>query len=722
MPKEFIQKLTTIVEANLANEKFGPEELANEADISHSNLNRKLKSISKQTVSQFIREIRLKKGKELLQKEELTVAEISFRVGFGSPTYFSTCFHEYFGIAPGELRNRAPDIENDEQPAETKPKSSKRMKIMLWVVFGLIITITTVFLLIQKSTFSKEKSIAVLPFINYSQDAENLFFVNGLTESVTDKLAQIKDLKVTSRNSSEKYRDNKTKSTPRIGRELGVRYILEGSGQKIGDSVIVSVQLINARKDRHIYSHQYHEKYFNIFDLYTVIALDIASKIKALITPEEKKSIEKKPSEKIELTRMLIHGKELIGDINVNYKMTQEQIGNAETFYRKALEIDSTYSDAWRNLGVIYNIKGKTDSALIFLEKSLQFDSKNSETYLQKGIIYCGLHNAGEMYKSLKIAIKYNPDNAWAQHFMGAYYYYTGEFLIAFAQLIKTKEMLGELDSNTSSLNLRQMEGNTLHICRILFALGFYEEGKQYADLWYQLSNDDYRGYIYNLLWAGLFNLKFEDTYRIGEQNRDKADEIPRYHIYIGMAKLFENKYSEAAGFFKKGIELAEVKKIKQPDMRFLHGFAQLKTDNIAEAEKYFETTVNFYDTILITHPELKTPDHTYAITDRYWYFPYFILTCTWAARGNKENALENMRLLKQNYRANDLQVVNLLKYFPMLDNIRNEPEFQDYLKEAETHYNTEHKKVENLLREEGIQTNNVVQNKFNFGTVPSCI
>ena len=221
--------------------------------------------------------------------------------------------------------------------------------------------------------------------------------------------------------------------------------------------------------------------------------------------------------------------------------------------------------------------------------------------------------------------------------------------------------------------------------------------------MWYQLSNDDYRGYIYNRLWAGLFNFKFEDTYRIGEQNQDTADAIPRYYIYIGMAKLFENKYSEAADFFKKGIELAEVKKIKQPDMRFLHGFAQLKTGNFAEAEKYFETTVNFYDTLLINHPELKTPDHMYAITDRYWYFPYLILTCTWAARGNKKKALENMRLLQQNYKANDLQVVTLLKYFPMLDNIRNEPEFQAYLKEAETHYNAEHKKVEKLLRQEGI-------------------
>jgi hypothetical protein len=301
------------------------------------------------------------------------------------------------------------------------------------------------------------------------------------------------------------------------------------------------------------------------------------------------------------------------------------------------------------------------------------------------------------------MAIKCNSENAWAQHFLGCYYYYNGEFSKAFAQLLQTMEMLGELDANTSSLNLRRMEGNTLHISRVMFALGFYDEGKQYAGLWLKLSNDDYLGYVYNLLWAELFNFKFEDIYLTGEQNQDKAEAIPRYYIYIGMAKLFEHKFSEAANILKKGIELTEVKKKKQPDMNFLHGYAQLQTGNIAEAERYFELTVNYYDTLLLNHPILKTPDHTYAITDRYWYFPYFILTCTWAARGNKEKALENMRLLRQNYKANDLQVVTLLKYFPMLDNIRNEPEFQDYLKDAESHYLSEHKKVEKLLREKGI-------------------
>jgi tetratricopeptide (TPR) repeat protein len=247
------------------------------------------------------------------------------------------------------------------------------------------------------------------------------------------------------------------------------------------------------------------------------------------------------------------------------------------------------------------------------------------------------------------------------------------------------------------------MELNTLRLFRTLFALGFYEEGEKYATEWKQLSNDNFGGYIYNFLWGNIINNDFEQAIKIGKEYHAISDTIPRYFIYMGIAMLYMNNYYEAAEMFKNGLELTEVRKTEQPDMNYLHAFAQLKTGHKAVSEKYFQVTVNYYDTLLIAHPELKTPDHYYGTTDRYWYYPYFILTCTWAARGNKEKALENLRLLRKNYRATDLQVVTFLKYFPMLDNIRNEPEFQEYLKEAENHYYAEHKKVEKLLREKGI-------------------
>ena len=90
----FLRKLSSLIEANLENERFGVSELARETGMSRSNLHRKVKSITGNSVSQLIREIRLKKAMELLKQGDFTASEIAYRVGFGSATYFSKCFHD----------------------------------------------------------------------------------------------------------------------------------------------------------------------------------------------------------------------------------------------------------------------------------------------------------------------------------------------------------------------------------------------------------------------------------------------------------------------------------------------------------------------------------------------------------------------------------------------------------------------------------------------------
>lgn len=103
----FVRKLTAIITANLVNENFGARELAHESGISLYRLNRRLNTISGKTATQFIREIRLDKALELLQNESLTVSEVAYSTGFNSPSYFITCFHDYFGYPPGKYKDRA---------------------------------------------------------------------------------------------------------------------------------------------------------------------------------------------------------------------------------------------------------------------------------------------------------------------------------------------------------------------------------------------------------------------------------------------------------------------------------------------------------------------------------------------------------------------------------------------------------------------------------------
>ncbi len=106
MDQAFLDKVHEAIEDNLANENFGVEELAHEIGISRIHLHRKLKFLTGQSSSQIIKESRLKKAMDLLQNNVATSSEISYQVGFGSPSYFNTCFREFYGYPPGKVKRK----------------------------------------------------------------------------------------------------------------------------------------------------------------------------------------------------------------------------------------------------------------------------------------------------------------------------------------------------------------------------------------------------------------------------------------------------------------------------------------------------------------------------------------------------------------------------------------------------------------------------------------
>jgi AraC-like DNA-binding protein len=103
--KKFTRQLNEIIDSNIQNERFGVSELAYELNMSRSNLHRKIKSVTGESVSQYLRKVRLSKAMELLKEQDYTVSEIAFAVGFGSVNYFSKCFKDHFGFPPGEVEN-----------------------------------------------------------------------------------------------------------------------------------------------------------------------------------------------------------------------------------------------------------------------------------------------------------------------------------------------------------------------------------------------------------------------------------------------------------------------------------------------------------------------------------------------------------------------------------------------------------------------------------------
>ena len=150
--QRFLKNLNDIIEANLHKEQFGVNELAEELGMSRITLHRKVKSVVKKSVSEFIREARLKRANELLRQKAGTVSEIAYRVGFGSVTYFDRCFHDYYGHPPGEaLKGLHPPAENVpfEQKKTFIQKQSVSKNFYVAVIIVLVLVIIVMFIKYQ---------------------------------------------------------------------------------------------------------------------------------------------------------------------------------------------------------------------------------------------------------------------------------------------------------------------------------------------------------------------------------------------------------------------------------------------------------------------------------------------------------------------------------------------------------------------------------------------
>ncbi|HAQ20511.1 MAG TPA: hypothetical protein DCR40_14970, partial [Prolixibacteraceae bacterium] len=437
--EQFLKKLTELTEANLTNEQFGVSELAREMNMSRSNLHRKVIFTTKTSVSQFIRQHRLKRAMEMLQQTALTVSEVAYQVGFGSVTYFTKCFHDYFGFPPGKVgANNLTEhncdeeivdvncircgkhIQEGENPEENPiPKRKQFKAIVLFITLLALISATTLYLAFKPFSIRQkqlEKTIAVLPFIDYSPNKGNSYIVNGLHEEILDKLAKIKDLKVKSHTAVEKFKDSKL-SLGDIGKALKVNYILEGSGQKIQDKIRLRLQLIETGTGNHLWSKPFEEEVIdeNIFKLQEDVALSVAEELKAIITPEEKKEVAKRHTENLTAYNLYLQSIEYLelASYNTNYgsKEINDLIMKAKQLLKQAIKLDPSFTDAYVRLGHIYiamlssdwNIDTSEqylDSGITMVNKALFYDDKNGVAFGLQGQYYL----RKGMYKEAKMA------------------------------------------------------------------------------------------------------------------------------------------------------------------------------------------------------------------------------------------------------------------------------------------------------------------------------
>jgi serine/threonine protein kinase len=194
-----------------------------------------------------------------------------------------------------------------------------------------------------------EKSIAVLPLQNLSDDKENAFFADGVQDELLSNLSKIKDLKVISRTSVMQYKSGTRRNLKEIAQQLGVSNVVEGSVRRSGDHVRVSVQLIDARTDRHLWGENYDRTLADSLALQGDLATEIATAVGATLTPQEKARVEAKPTNNPAAYDAYLRARAIPVDWGFAVKA---DIESAIRLYEQAVKLDPNFTLAWAYLSI----------------------------------------------------------------------------------------------------------------------------------------------------------------------------------------------------------------------------------------------------------------------------------------------------------------------------------------------------------------------------------
>jgi class 3 adenylate cyclase/TolB-like protein/Tfp pilus assembly protein PilF len=869
---DFLDKITEIIEENIANDQFGVSELAFEISMSRSNLLRKIKKLTKLSASQFISQVRLKKAMEILKTTSLTISEVSFKVGFSSTSYFIKCFRDFYGYPPGEagkrgvkesdseqttlpsqnhqlaaimftdiegytalmqrdeataieFRNRHREVfnavtkkyhgkilqyygdgtlstftsaidavrcaiemqlafqgdphipvrigihtgdiivskediigdgvnvaarieslaavgsiyisekvydevknqsgiqtismgvfelKNVEKPIEVfaitnpglvipereeklkddsgngdKGYKTKVNKIGFKWIFIPIATILVMYLVYSSNIFEKinqvntvtdltnsKKSIAVIPFINDSNDSTNIYIINGLMESTLNNLQKIKNLRVISRTSTEKYRNN-VKSIPEIARELNVKYIVAGSGQKIGDQILLNIQLIDAEADKHLWSEQYQREAKDIFELQMEVAKNIADKIEVIITPEEVARMNKLPTNDLVAYDYFLKGLDLLN------KPIPEYLDSSIVYFEQAIEHDNQFARAYAAIAMAYFLLDEGHAEKKYAEKinyhadqALLFDSQLPQSLIAKALFYMHSREYELAESYFEKALEYNPNYDLVFVFLVKLYV---DYLPNTEKYLEYALRGLEIDISAYDSIIKSF--SYLHISNAFIQSGFIKEAEKYINksLEYypdNLFSEYVKAYI---LYAKNRDIQQTKQLLIEALNKDST----RLDILqeIGKINYFMRDYESAAHYYNKYIQIKDLLKLDIYNTENAKiGFVFSMVGQTEESEKYL---LEFKD---------------YAENDKSIY-KHISLAAYYSFYGDEEKAIEHLKLFSDQEHYHYWTII-FIHLDPLFDNLRDLPEFKAITNDLETKFWQRHEQIKLSLEE----------------------
>ncbi len=289
-----------------------------------------------------------------------------------------------------------------------------------------------------------KKSLAVLPFVNAGNDPNAEYLSDGITESVINNLSQISSLRVMSRNSAFRFKNNQT-DTKNIAAQLGVETLVTGDIKQLGDKLIINVHLINASDDSQIWGNQYVRTSSDVITAQTEIAQAVANNLRVKLTNSEQQKIGKNYTENAEALQLYQRGRFHV------FKLTPPEIHKGIAYFQQAIDLDPNYalayaglSDSYRSLALGSELKpvenlAKSKAAAL---KAVEIDDAISDGHAALGMtLFWGEWNWSEAEKQYKRALELNPNDVNAHIFYAHMLSNMGRHAESLAEISRAREL-----------------------------------------------------------------------------------------------------------------------------------------------------------------------------------------------------------------------------------------------------------------------------------------
>ncbi|HCW08759.1 MAG TPA: hypothetical protein DGG95_15490, partial [Cytophagales bacterium] len=393
-----------------------------------------------------------------------------------------------------------------------------------------------------------EKSIAVLPFENLSNDVSQEYFSDGVADNILNELSKIQGLKVCGRSSSFQYR-GKSIDLQEVGKKLRVATLLVGSLQKHGDQLRINASLIKVEDGYQIWSHQFKKDLKDIFAIQDEIASTIAQKMRVTLNGSGLRE------ESLEAYELCLKGKYYYN------KGVPKAVDTAKLFYKSAIELDPNYALAYAGLADCYRLSIRDSSLTInYSLKALSIDSTLGEAWTNIGFVQSHLQRDwAKGLKTLNKALRFSPSYSYAHLFRGNVFFFNG----------KTKEGINEIEE---AINIDPLSVFLSHVlARSYFMSRNYEKAINQANYTLKLHSK----YEFGWLWTALSFIEYKQYQKALETLNHLPDDD---HDVFGMfPKLPSLSYVHALlGNTHEAEVILEKDILKHPKNYFLQAYVYI--------------------------------------------------------------------------------------------------------------------------------------------------